>query len=347
LLLLGALLFLATPFVRADPLIARAQRSEKAGRADAAARMYAGWLGAHQGASGSARVFADYFRLEQDLPRLLAASGRFLAVGQDLPGAGDQFARIACLLDLAGRTEQARDAYLGAYEAGAPDSVLVRAFLLSLEMNDSDSLGKALTKLQGKGAAVEPLLSALAAFHSGDDAGARSILVSLAAGVGDPELALKALWVLYAAAGARSDQKAQADARSRLAARFPDAPEAAMTVPPAPPAVGSTGRAVVLFPAPDPFTVEPVAQPVSPAQPVNKGGRLAVQAGSFQMKENADDLMAELTKRGLTPVLRQETVQGKELYRVLAATGLDSDAAKAVLARLNQAGFTGFVVTEK
>ncbi len=72
-----------------------------------------------------------------------------------------------------------------------------------------------------------------------------------------------------------------------------------------------------------------------------------MQAGSFKVKENADDLIAELTRRGFSPVLRQETLQGKDHYRVFAATGLDAEQARATIARLKQLGFSGFVVSEK
>ncbi len=65
------------------------------------------------------------------------------------------------------------------------------------------------------------------------------------------------------------------------------------------------------------------------------------------MKENADDLVAELSKRGFSPVVLRETIQGKERYRVLAAAGLEPEPAKAVLKKLADQGFRGFVVADK
>ena len=65
------------------------------------------------------------------------------------------------------------------------------------------------------------------------------------------------------------------------------------------------------------------------------------------MRVNADDLVAELAKRGFTPILKQETVQGRDHYRVFAATGLDIDQARSIVAKLAQMGFSGFPVTEK
>jgi cell division septation protein DedD len=71
-----------------------------------------------------------------------------------------------------------------------------------------------------------------------------------------------------------------------------------------------------------------------------------VQAGSFQMKENADDLVAVLTKAGFTPSVRQDMVKGKKYLRVLAAVGLDNGAARELLAKLQLSGFSGFIVPE-
>jgi cell division septation protein DedD len=350
-------------------LILHARQSEAAQRPEQAARLYYSWLTANPGASGSAVVFDAYFRLEQDVPRLLDAADAFLAAGQGLAGAGVQFARIARLMELAGRSQQARDAYLSAYAEGAPDSTLVSAFLLSLEMNDADSLAKSLTKLQGRGDAETSLLQALADIRAGDDTKARSELLRIADGAGGPDLALKALWVLYAASGSTEDRAAQDEARSRLARRFPGAPEAAMTAAAGAGSSNAPHRAVVMFPSPDPLG--PVSMPadtppvVSPAvaapataapavvtqvpasAPAIAKGTVAVQAGSFQMRENADDLVAELSKRGFSPVARQETISGKVHYRILAGAGLTAEQAHAVLDRLTSAGFTGFLVTEK
>src|SRR5208283_230535 len=58
--------FLVSVSLTADPLITRAQQREKAGDTEGAAHLYAAWLQANAGASGAARVFSRYFRLEND-----------------------------------------------------------------------------------------------------------------------------------------------------------------------------------------------------------------------------------------------------------------------------------------
>jgi len=93
------------------------------------------------------------------------------------------------------------------------------------------------------------------------------------------------------------------------------------------------------------------------------------------MKENADDLISELTKKGFSPTLRIDALegsapgaqgsasgtqgsasgtqgsasgsQGKSLYRVFAGTGLAVDEARALLDKLHEAGFSGFLLNDQ
>jgi hypothetical protein len=65
------------------------------------------------------------------------------------------------------------------------------------------------------------------------------------------------------------------------------------------------------------------------------------------MKENADDLVSELERKGFTPILVRETAEGKDRYRVLVGTGLEPQAARIVLKRLTDAGYRGFILQAK
>jgi hypothetical protein len=364
-ILLASLLAASLPLA-ADPLIPRAQQREKAGDTEAAAKLYGAWLQGNVGAPGSARVFSRYFRLENDYLALRDASLRFLAAGRGLPGAAEQFTAIARLFELGGMTGEARDAYLSAHTEGAADSTLVSAFLLSLQMHDTDAMTKCLAGLEPRGASVAVLLQVLADAEAGRGETAEAALAGLADTSADPDVALKALWVTYARAVAAEDRKGQANTRARLSRDFPGAPETAL-------ASSLRSDTVVLFPSPDVFittdvprqplpapepaqppavqqTTEPAPlspAPLSPAPQVAEPARVSVQAGSFQVKENADDLSTELSKRGFSPTQRVETIQGKEHFRVFAGVGLEAVQARALLARLLQEGFSGILVTEK
>jgi hypothetical protein len=164
------LLCLLPCLLDADPLIDRARQRERAGDSEGAARLYGSWLEANPGASGCARVFAEYFRLEQDFPALMDASLKFRDTGRGRAGAGEQFARIARLLDLAGRTELARDEWFSAYAEDGAESSLLAAFLLSTQMKDADFIARNLPRIGDRGSAAQCLIEAIAALTAGNEA---------------------------------------------------------------------------------------------------------------------------------------------------------------------------------
>ena len=90
---------------------------------------------------------------------------------------------------------------------------------------------------------------------------------------------------------------------------------------------------------------EPQPRPVPPAQP-SAGARFAVQAGSFLVRENADYLAADLARKGFAPLVRDEQRDGKQLFRVLAGSGLERGPAEELIQKLVKAGFDGFLISE-
>jgi len=376
-----------------DPALREARLAELGRDRAGAAGMYAQWLAGHPGAPLASIVLARYIAREQDLPSLVETAARLLRSPGSGTTDGPMLAKIARILEVAGRPEAARDMYLAASAGGAPPSVLESAFLLSLEMNDIGSMSKTLSELKDAGSRRTALLEACLAWQQGDPVPAKDTLQRMSQDSADTETALKALWMLSVIATRAGDGAASRDAQRKLAARFPRSPEYALAAAPAA-RTGKPGDAkVVLLPAPAAFFAEPpgeppvgppadakaptqkttAAQPSTPqapvfdlAQPVpppddepqtsasppaqapaqTPTTKLSVQAGSFQMKENADDLVRELTRKGFSPVVRAEGTEGKPLYRVLAGSSLSADDAGALLEKLHAAGFSGFVVKD-
>ena len=325
-----------------DPLLSRAQQREKAGDREAATQLYGSWLSLNPGAPGSLKVFVAYFRLEQDSAKLLAKGDAFVSASRGIPGTGEQIVRVAQLFELSGRMEQSRDFYLRAFEEGGGTEALISAFLLSLEMGDTASLPAIIDKLRERNRSSASLLDAVGRLRSGGDSAARADLLSSVDSSGDPDLSLKGLWVLYEVARNSGDAMAEAKARAGLVARFPGSPEAAIAASFAGTDAGKKAPGVLLFPGPDVFAGASKAQPAGASV-----ARYAVQAGSFQVQENADYLAADLKKKGFAAVVRHETALGKDMFRVFAATGLEAEQARALQAKLADAGFSGFLVTEK
>ncbi len=321
--------------------------------------MYAAWLAANAASPRAPSVLSRYIVIEQDFPALLGTLQKFIASGMSSAG-GPLLERLARLLEVAGRSEEARDAYLAAGEKNAGSSSFLAAFLLSLEMNDVTTMAKSLAALEQSGGPAAAFLDACMAYQKGDTKPAREALQRIASDAGtDPETSLKALWVSYEIAARMGDLAGSREAARLLGARFPRSPEYAMARAAEGGSPQPAGAKVVPLPTPGGFFTEapgadaptetPTTAPAVPGQvpAAAASGTLAVQVGSFQMKENADDLIGELTRKGFTPSMRTDTVQGASLYRVLAGESLSADDARALLDKLHAAGFSGFLLKDR
>ena len=138
-----------------------------------------------------------------------------------------------------------------------------------------------------------------------------------------------------------------AEARKRMSSDFPQSPETALAASGASAERG--GASVVALPRPDlpAGGALPASAAPQPAAPQPAAARMAVQAGAFQVRENADDLVTNLLKTGFKPSVREESIQGVVHYRVFAGTAMDADQANQLLSKLVQAGFSGFLVVDK
>jgi cell division septation protein DedD len=354
-----------------DPALREARLDLMAADREGAASMYAAWLDANPGSPAAPIVFNRYFDTEQNLSALLEHGARFLRTARTGASLSEAFARIARLFEVAGMAEQARDVYLSAYAQGAPVSALESAFLLSLEMNDVQAMQSALADLKDDVSDRAELLKACAAFQKGDNGPAVEILTRITDTGSDQSAILKALWLRYRIAVQSGDPAARQAAVKLLQARFPRSPEYELAAPGdvgAAPAI--SGNVTLLAmpgsflggqPAPSPELRPPVQDStgLAPEPAASDAGRtssnpeqathktLSVQAGSFQMKENADDLISELAKSGFAPTLRTDAAQGKLLYRVFVGRGLSAEEAQALLDRLHGTGFSGFLMNDQ
>jgi cell division septation protein DedD len=91
----------------------------------------------------------------------------------------------------------------------------------------------------------------------------------------------------------------------------------------------------------------PSAPAVQPDSSVSGARRLlGVQAGSFGMRENAEDMIRELRNRGFTPVIRETTASGKVLFKVIVLSRVQPADADAAVARLRALGYEPYVFSE-
>jgi cell division septation protein DedD len=325
--------------------------------------MYAVWLEANPASAQAPVIFEQYFCLEQNLASLLDAGKRFLKTAQRGLLLSSTMAKVARLLEVAGRTEDARDGYLSAYARGESAPALEAAFLISLEMNDITAMQTALTKMLDTTSERQKLLDACLAFQKGDVGPADAALRGIADTANDQTVALRALWMSYTTARRTGNLAARREVASLLQERFPRSPECAIAASDAATAGQMSSPCITLLALPGNLLIEQATgtppSPSSGAAPeaattpeqrtssVSLQRTFSVQSGSFQMKENADDLISELTRKGFVPSLRVEDFQGKPLYRVLAGNRLSEDEATALANRLRVSGFSAFLLSDQ
>jgi cell division septation protein DedD len=207
-------------------------------------------------------------------------------------------------------------------------------------MNDTRALADGLASLRGRDPAWADVLEGMADLGAGRLDSAATKLGRAVSSAADPRAMLAAAWGLAECARLGGNPAAAAAARSELARKFPGSPEAAL----------ADGR-VAPLPSPSQFAGTPAettgSAPAAPAAaPGPAGVTFAVQAGSFGTRENADYLAADLAKKGFAAVVRGETREGRQVFKVFAAVGLARQAAEAVAAELSKSGFAGFVISE-
>jgi cell division septation protein DedD len=173
---------------------------------------------------------------------------------------------------------------------------------------------------------------------------ARQASTRILSTVEDPSARLMAAWNLFETARAEGAQADLALAARRLDELFPGSPEAAL----ARTVVSGKGSRVTEAASPSQFlsaagAATPPQPGPAPAPTTPDAKTYSVQAGAFQVKENADELVKDLSRAGFAATVREVAVQGRTVYRVYAATGLDRESAARLLERLRAAGYAGII----
>lgn len=324
---LAALLLLraAAPAVAAEaPDLSEAARREQAGDRQGAIGIYRAWLRESPDPARVDAVFAKLFRLETDLADLLELSSA--------QGIGPEpLLALSRLAEMSGRLEEARTLAERARQTGAGVEAILSSALLALEMNDAQAAASALESLRERRDGWAGVVDAYCDLAAERWDLAREKLGRAAESAADPRVALAALWGLYECSRRSADPEGTAAAAAAIGRKFPGSPEEAL----------ATGRA---SPGPSPAQFA-TASSQGPA-PAVKAGAFSVQAGSFRVRENADELAADLARKGFSPVVREETSQGKSLFKLYAGIGMEREAAVALAERLRREGYAGFLISE-
>jgi hypothetical protein len=337
------ILLIAAGAAEATPLqLVEAWHLERGGDGVAAARLYLSWARDHAEEPSALAGYAGFLRTERNLDTIVDA-GRVLAISLPrLPGAWPLVAETSRLFELAGLDEEAAALADDAWKRGGPAGLLLRAQRLRLVMGDLEAYAAAAARVVAL-PGLDPLAPAfdlLSGLLETGVSGAERVL----AGSTDPATRVLAAWNLFEAARAGGDKAAAARAATRIAELFPGSPESSLAL------ATATGAPSRLIEAPSPALFTTLAAPIletpttvitPPTAPV---ASWVVQAGSFRVRENADELVMDLRRAGFEPIIRESIVQGTTLWRVIAGIGLDRKTADDLVERLRASGYAGIVV---
>ena len=339
-----------------------ARRAEAGGKRAEALRLYRAWLEEHPRSASVAAVLGEALRLEpspKEAARLLLG-----ALAADPPGRAEILRRDGGLLEVAGRVEEAAALYRSV--PGDPELALRLAALLVGQGEGKEAL-----------AVLEPLRPP-AGGAGGEAAGAAARVELLrgralrleerlpeaeaafrAAAPASPGAALELFLLLEG----RLPKSGADEALAVLEARFPGSPEAALArgvregkaasgveraVNPADLLeAASAGGPTAGAPAP-PVTAAPTAAPppaVPPAATRAAPAGVLIQTGSFTVEENAQYMVRDLQRAGYSARVLKRELGGKSFFRVVVAPEGGTDAAaQALLLKLKNAGFEGFLL---
>ncbi len=305
------------------PDLDEAARREQTGDREGAIGIYRAWLLENPDPGRADTVFAELFRLESDLADLLELSSA--------KGLGPvPLLALSRLAEMSGRLEEARTLAERAGEAGAGIEATVSGALLALEMNDTQGAASALESLRAQGDGWATLIDGYRDLAADQRDLSREKLGRAAESTVEA-LAVAALWGLYECSRRSGDAEGTAAAAAAIASRLPGSPEEALLTGRA-----SPGTSPAQFTAPSPQSAASAA----------KVGVFSVQAGSFLVRENADELAADLAKKGFSPVVRQESIQGKTLFKLYAGIDMEREQAVSLAESLRRAGYAGFLISE-
>ncbi len=290
-------------------------------------------------------AYENYFRLETDLDSLLRITESLLARTKNTELPAGLAKRIAWMYELSGRTDEARALYEREFFAHGSTEAFDAAVRLLLEMNGKEEAAALLASRQGE--AGNGVLEGQSALQKGDTASAKMLFKKV---LEKPDIAgnsLRAMFGMYLAARVEGNKKDADEAAAGLAKVFPLSPEAAIVRASSSEAdaartrISSAAVPAIYFGGADASTFCPVKPSTVEITP-----KVSVQAGSFTMRENAEDLSSVLTGRGFSVRVRESEGSGRKLYRVFAASAVSEEEAKAVVLKLQELGFYGFIVPE-
>ncbi len=338
---------------------------EKTGDKEASTRVYKLLIARLPPGAELYSSFEGLLRVESDVDSLVDSARTLLGkAGSSTPPHGLP-GRYAVICELAGDLVTAAGLYRVEFEASGSEDALHAAIALAIEMNDLDTAGALIPKCGDPGQKAR--FQAEAALQEGNSSSAKEALAAYLLHVKSSDLPPAALFSSLSVAVAISDREGAIRAEERLAADYPLSPESVIATTaikgddggktriyaapvPAQFLVGvQSTEASPSVPAPEPPGASAAPLPAESAPedasvPAPPKRNVSVQAGSYLVRENAEDMARVLREKGFSAVVREQVISGRTYFKALAAASTDISEAKKILDDLRKKGFDGVLI---
>ncbi len=334
-----------------EELFRRADALLTGGQAGGALALYREWLLANGESQDFGRVLSRAADTAAEVSAVLRLLAEFAPRVRDSVEREALLERESALLRLSGRIEEALVVQIGLPET--PARLVERAGLcleLGLTGEAEQILQRARESVDPEAAAAARVLLAGVYLATGRGAQAEAELRGLLQDLPQTQAVPGALLALSEALRERGDTRGADEALAELKARFPASPEALL-------AAGDSRRAALpmrLLPPAPPSEPAGPSGPSSPAglSPRSESGgqpvpsKALVQAGSFRDSENARYFVSDLKARGFDARVVEKSLGETRYYRVVVGPEQSPQDAQALILRLKDAGYEGFLLLE-
>ncbi len=339
--------------------LTEAKNLESKGERTAALRAYKSLMADPRSASEFPAAFEGLLRLETDINSIADSARLLLEAPRTDASFQGLWEKTAHIMEMSGRFELAADLYGKEFSASGSQTALESEIALLIEMNDLETAAARIQLCGNPGS--KTLFQAEILLRKGEAASAGELFSALKDATPD------AIYGRFAADSSRNDRTAMAASARELALVFPLSPESIIAGAAVQGERGGKTRmypsavpAQFLPPQPipdgsDPTITEPSAQaPATAPAPASASGAAAtqavpdaparnvsVQAGSYHVRENAEDMVKVLISKGFAAVIGERVIGGRTYFKAFAAASVDITEAKKVLEELRLQGFDG------
>ncbi|RKX79878.1 MAG: hypothetical protein DRP87_01475 [Spirochaetes bacterium] len=335
--------FCTGSFTNGDELL-QAGKLEEKGYIEESAKYYRAWLYSHQNDPRFLETLHHYVKIEPDPTRLITEIKKLIPMVSEVKERMKLLKQLAVLEELLGLIDEAQYHYQMAYNT-VPESEdfssLFSSARLLYELGEHEKAEKQARILLEKCREGEMLLKAKALllhiyFALQNTEKVYELLSSINLQEREELLSPEVLISVYNIAINLGEEEVAAEAKKLLKELFPASPEYAITLE------GSWEADIEAYPSLSRLLSNAIT-PSGETEEKESSGRVRIQIGSFLKQENAELMVREAKKAGLSMEIVTSNHDGKTYYRVVTPV-MSQDSVNEQTILLKEKGFESFLL---